>query len=133
MENTYYFLCLEKIRSEKYRLVFLVFIKEFYQPLQILKLKKKSYNKQTPKHMLKKILATYLSIVTISRTEHNKNMLNIFMHQTITKIIDRRKERRKTEYLLHELALLRKEYFRIQRNMFTSLKPIILYLQKRSS
>ena len=83
--------------------------------------------------MLKKIQAMYLSIVTISRTEHNKNMLNIFMHQTITKINERRKERRKIECLLHMRALLMKEYFRIQRNLFTSLKPIILYLQKRSS
>ena len=72
--------------------------------MQILKLKKKNYNKQTPKHMLKKILATYLSMVTISRTEHNKDMLNIFMHQTINKI----NERRKTEYLLHERAILMK-------------------------
>ena len=48
-----------------------------------------NYNKQSPKHMLK-ILAMYLSMVTISRTEHNKNMLNIFMHQTI-KINERRK------------------------------------------
>ena len=79
--------------------------------------------------MLKKILAIYLSIVMISRTKHNKNMLNIFLHQTITKI----NERRKTEYLLHERALLMKEYFRIQRNLFTFLKSKILYLQKRSS
>ena len=47
--------------------------------------------------MLKKILATYLSMVTISRIEHNKNMLNIFMHQTITKINERRKEGQKEE------------------------------------
>ena len=70
--------------------------KEFCQPLQILKLKKKNYNKQTSKRMLRKILATYLSMVTISRTEHNKDLLNIFMHQTINKINERRKERRKT-------------------------------------
>ena len=31
------------------------------------------------------------------------------MHQTITKINERRKERRKTEYLLHERTLLMKE------------------------
>ena len=79
--------------------------------------------------MLKKILAKYLSMVTISRTEHNNDMLNIFMHQTINNI----NERRKTEHLLHERALLMKEYFRIQRNFFTSLKPKILCLQKRSS
>ena len=83
--------------------------------------------------MLKKILAKYLSMVTISRTEHNNDMLNIFMHQTINNINERRKERRKTKYLLHERALLMKEYFRIQRNFFTSLKPKILCLQKRSS
>ena len=83
--------------------------------------------------MLKKILATYLSMVTIARIEHNKDMLNIFMHQTIKKINERRKERRKTKYLLHERAFLIKEYFRIQRNLFTFLKPKILYLQKRSS
>ena len=81
--------------------------------------------------MLKKILATYLSMVTIARIEHNKDMLNIFMHQTI-KINDRR-NKRKTEYLLHERALPMKEYFRIQKNLFTSLKPKILYVQKRSS
>ena len=83
--------------------------------------------------MLKKILAMYVGMVTISRTEHNKNMLNIFTHQTITKINERIKERRKTKYLLHERALLMKEYFRIQRNLFISLKPKILYLQERSS
>ena len=44
-------------------------------------------------------------------------MLNIFMHQTM-KINERRKER-KTEYLLHKCALPMKEYFRIQRNLFT--------------
>ena len=81
--------------------------------------------------MLKKILGTYLSMVTISRTEHNKNMLNIFMHQTITKINERRKERRKTEYLLHERALLMKEYFRNQRSLFTSFRSKILCLQKK--
>ena len=48
------------------------------------------------------------------------------MHQTITKI----NERRKTENLLHERALLMKEYFRIQRNFFTSLKPKILTKKK---
>ena len=83
--------------------------------------------------MLKRILAMYLRMVTISRIEHIKDMLNIFMHQTINKINERRKERRKIEYLLHERTLLMKEYFRIQRNFFTSLKPKILYLQKRSS
>ena len=55
------------------------------------------------------------------------------MHQTITKINGGRKERRKTEYLLHEHALLMKDYFRDQRSLFTSLKPKILYLQKISS
>ena len=49
------------------------------------------------------------------------------MQQTITKI----NERRKTKYLLHEHAFLMKEYFRIQKNLFTSLKPKILYLQKK--
>ena len=58
--------------------------------------------------MLKKILATYLSMVTISRTEHNNDMLNIFMHQTINNINERRKERRKSKYLLHERAFLMK-------------------------
>ena len=44
------------------------------------------------------------------------------------------KERKEEiEYLLHECALLMKEYFRIQRSLFTSLKPKILYLQKRNS
>ena len=51
--------------------------------------------------MLKKI------IITILGTKHNKDMLNIFMHQTI-KINERRKERRKTKYLFHERALLMK-------------------------
>ena len=32
---------------------------------------------------------------------------------------------------MHERALLLKEYFRIQRNLFNSLKPKILYLQKK--
>jgi len=55
------------------------------------------------------------------------------MQQTITKINEGRKERRKMRYLLHESAVLMKEYFRIQRNLFNSLKPKIFYLQKRSS
>ena len=50
------------------------------------------------------------------------------MQQTITKINERRKERRKTRYLLHERTLLTKEYFRIQKNLFNSLNPKILYL-----
>ena len=48
------------------------------------------------------------------------------MHQTITKINERRKQTTQTEYLLHKRALLMKEYFRIQRNLFNSLKPKIL-------
>ena len=51
--------------------------------------------------------------------QHNKDMLNIFMHQTIIKINGRRKGRSNTEYLLHECAFLKKEYFRIQRSLFT--------------
>ena len=43
------------------------------------------------------------------------------------------KKKKKTEYLLHKRALLMKEYFRIQRSLFISLQPKILYLQKRSS
>ena len=43
------------------------------------------------------------------------------------------KKRKKIECLLHECALLVKKYFRIQRNLLNSLKPKILYLQKRSS
>ena len=46
-------------------------------------------------------------------------------------------KKRKTEdiikYLLHELVLQMKEYFRNQRSLFTSLRSKILYLQKRSS
>ena len=42
------------------------------------------------------------------------------------------KERKQIEYLLHEHALLMKEYFRNQRSLFTSLKSKMLYLQKRS-
>ena len=62
--------------------------------------------------MLKKIQATYLSMVIIYQEQNIINMLNIFMHQTITKKInERRKERIKTEYLLHEHALLMNEYF----------------------
>ena len=61
-------------------------------------------------------------------------MLIILVHQTQNMLINgKRKERRKTEYLLHECALLMKEYFRVQKNLFTSLKPKILYLQKRNS
>ena len=41
------------------------------------------------------------------------------------------KGEKKKRYLLHERALLMKEYFRIQRNLFNSLKPKILYLQKK--
>ena len=44
-----------------------------------------------------------------------------------------KKEEKIKEYLLHEPARLMKEYFRIQRSLFTSLKPKILYLQKRNS
>ena len=56
------------------------------------------------------------------------------MHQTQNMLIKgKRKERKKIEYLLHERALLMKEYVRIQRNLFTYLKPRILYLQKRNS
>ena len=54
-----------------------------------------------------------------------------FMHQQQNLMEKKRKE--KVEYLLHERALLMKEYFRIQRTLFNSLKPKILYLQKRSS
>ena len=49
------------------------------------------------------------------------------MHQKITKTNERRKERRKTEYLLHERALLMKEYFRNQRSLFPSLRSKKLY------
>ena len=50
------------------------------------------------------------------------------------KLINRkRKERKRTKYLLHERALLMKEYFRNQRSLFTSLKSKIFYLQKRNS
>ena len=84
--------------------------------------------------MLKKILATYLSMVIIYQEQNIINMLNIFMHQTIKKKInERRKERRKTEYLLHEHALLMNEYFTNLRSLFTSLRSKIPYLQKRSS
>ena len=41
-------------------------------------------------------------------------------------------KKKKIEYLLHEHALLMKEYFRNQRNLSTSLRSKILYLQKRS-
>jgi len=50
-----------------------------------LKLKKKNYNKKSLKHMLKKILTKYLSMVIIYQEQNIINMLNIFMHQTITK------------------------------------------------
>ena len=56
------------------------------------------------------------------------------MHQTIIKIKSLKEERKEEiEYLLHERALLMKEYFRNQRSLFTSLKSKILYLQERSS
>ena len=38
---------------------------------------------------------------------------------------------KKKRQLLHERALLMKEHFRIQRNLFNSLKPKILYLPKK--
>lgn len=61
-------------------------------------------------------------------------MLRIFMHQTIIKIKSMKEERKEEiEYLLHERALLMKEYFRNQRSLFTSLKLKIIYLQKRNS
>ena len=61
-------------------------------------------------------------------------MLHIFMYQTIKNLKKKMKERNEEiEYLLHERALLMKEYFRIQRSLFTSLKSKILYLQKRIS
>ena len=53
------------------------------------------------------------------------------MHQKKKPIKEEKKE--EIEYLLHKRALLMKEYFRIQRSLFTSLQPKILYLQKRSS
>ena len=45
--------------------------------------------------MLKKILATYLSMVIIYQEQNIINMLNIFMHQTITKKL--MKEEKKEE------------------------------------
>ena len=59
-------------------------------------------------------------------------MLNLFMHHQ-PKLIEknRKKKKKKKEYLLHERALLVKEYFGIQRNLFNSLKPKILCLQKK--
>ena len=57
-------------------------------------------------------------------------MSNLFMHHQ-SKLIE--KKRKKIEYPLHESGLLLKEYFRIQRNLFNSLKPKILYLQKKNS
>ena len=60
-------------------------------------------------------------------------MLIIFMHQHKNMLINEKRKERKTEYLLHELALLVKEYFRNQRSIFTSLSSKMLYLQKRSS
>ena len=44
--------------------------------------------------------------------------------------MEEKKKKKKIEYLLHERALLMKEYFRNQRSLFTSLKSKILYLQK---
>ena len=53
------------------------------------------------------------------------------MHQKKTyKLMEKKK---KKEYLLHERALLMKEYFRNQRSLFTSLKSKIIYLQKGNS
>ena len=42
----------------------------------------------------------------------------------------KRKERRRTEYLLHERTLLVNEYFRNQRSLFTSLRSKIPYKKK---
>ena len=51
------------------------------------------------------------------------------MHQTKTyKLMEKKKK-----HLLHERALLMKEYFRNQRSLFTSLKSKIIYLQKGNS
>ena len=84
--------------------------------------------------MLKKILAKYLSMVIIYQEKNIiKHAKHIQASNDNKKMNGRRKERSKTEYLLHECALLMKEYFRIQRSLFTFLKSKILYLQKRSS
>ena len=48
------------------------------------------------------------------------------IHASSTKINGEQKK--KIKYLLHERALLVKEYFRTQRTLFNSLKPKILYL-----
>ena len=40
-------------------------------------------------------------------------------------------KKKKTEYLLHEHALLMNEYFRNQRSWFTFLRSKIPYLQKK--
>ena len=49
------------------------------------------------------------------------------------KLIEKNTKKKKIEYLLHEHAFLVKDYFRIQRNLFNSLKPKILCLIKRNS
>ena len=42
----------------------------------------------------------------------------------------KKRKERKTEYILHERALLMNEYFRNQRSLFTSSRSKIPYLQK---
>ena len=78
--------------------------------------------------MLKKIQAEHSNY--ISRTKNN-SCIKKKKKEKKKPIKEEKKE--EIEYLLHKRALLMKEYFRIQRSLFISLQPKILYLQKRSS
>ena len=61
-------------------------------------------------------------------------MLIILVHQTQNMLINgKRKERRKTEYLLHEHALLSEGIFESSKKFIQfSLKPKIFCLKKRN-
>ena len=84
--------------------------------------------------MLKKILATYLSMEIIyQEQEIIKHIKPIHASSTKINREEQKKKKKKKEYLLHERALLVKEYFGIQRNLFNSFKPKIIFLQKRNS
>ena len=73
-------------------------------------------------------------MATTSRIINNKNILNLLMHHQ-TKLIERNRKRKGKKYTTSYMSVLFlvNEYFRVQRNLFNSLKPKIFCLQKRNS
>ena len=82
--------------------------------------------------MLKKIQVEHDNYISGSKKRKDKHTKHIHASNNNKKTMKEEKKK-EIENLLHEHALLMKEYFRIQRSLFTSLQPKILYLQKRSS